>query len=1188
MGPIGSGKTSVIQAGVIPRLRQGSLLLPRSFTWEILTVTPGEHPTAQLTAILGIQDEKDLADGIKSWKRKHSEKERLVLIIDQFEELFTLAQPEERNHVIAQLLKIIIHDLATVILIMNDLYYDSLAEHKDFIEQAEHCISNVPQVSKDEVTEIISQPAKAAHLYFEGNLVGRIADDTMKFTRVLEKQHRKRSSSTLPQLSFSLEQLATRQRDNYVTIEDYETIGGISGSLALWASRAFDQLNDEQQTLAHRIFIDLVELGDDNEGRFDRLRKRLLTHLCYTGDERPAVQEVVEKLARAHLLEIQRLETQNDYEVQIVHIALLRDWDLLKQWLREDHHFLVWYQIFERRLQEWLDSHPESAQRDAAYLLRGRPLTEAQQWLEERSPQFCPEAQDFVRASATLQEQEALQKRSIQEAQSRHQIAVAGHLATKALSLQKDPRFLRQSLLLAIEALRRHHHVEADTTIRTALALLPRHHYHNKMMTGRILLFSGNGQCLAAAGTKGVSWIYNVGTSEHKGETFFLGNISAIALSYNGEYLVAGVSTGVAWVIQTIKRHKVAMIKLDQPIHCVTMTQRAPYCAVIGCEDGNIYLYAIGESDEPIIRLIPGVRKYNASPLHIVSHGAPVLTVAYSDNESYLVSGGTDHMARVWRSENGMCIDEEDFFSPIHSTVFSPDSSMIAVVNDEGKAFLWKWGQKRSRLWNRRTDAAIRIPLKKKILSVAFSPDGLHLATTSEDGLTRIWSLEEMLEVQQYNHDGPVSTSNFHQTADWIVTASTNGIAKVYNTIHDQHVHTIPHTNSLLAIALNPHKPYLATAENNERVWIWELHNGNYSTNFHHAGNIVHFAFDSDGDEQVLRLATEEDNNAIKIWTISPEYPLEQVYEFERAPGWSLSNDGRRLALPQEDITTCLFSADGNYVVVITFNNTIRMYKISTSKLVSSLPKPYTAVLTTFSQDGAYIAFVDIQDQLYIWKWREGKQAITSLGIAKEASKLAFSSDDEYLIMMNNTKSVFVWEWRSPAREARHILLHETVVQSIALCSDTPLLLTVSQDKQAHIWDLRTGLLIHYLTRPGEILFGIFDGEGNYIATANSDQTVSIWNVASGEELASLPHDAIVCALAFSRDGRFLATADQNAIVRMWIWKPQDLEAEARVRLQGNLTPEEWEKYFGNEPYQETLPDLGWRDIPPHASFDEE
>jgi WD40 repeat protein len=201
---------------------------------------------------------------------------------------------------------------------------------------------------------------------------------------------------------------------------------------------------------------------------------------------------------------------------------------------------------------------------------------------------------------------------------------------------------------------------------------------------------------------------------------------------------------------------------------------------------------------------------------------------------------------------------------------------------------------------------------------------------------------------------------------------------------------------------------------------------------------------------------------------------------------------------------------------------------------------------------------------------------------------LFFSRDDENLIVVDDENRVLVWQWKTQVKEPNLILFHEDYVHTVSLCPDKHYLLTTSNDKRARVWDITTGLLVQYLPHKGAVISATFDSEGKYIATACSDHTVGIWNAHTGEQLACLQHGDRVYAVNFSKDGRYLATACDDSLVRIWLWKQDDLEAEAKLRLTGNLTREEWQEYIGNEPYRETFIDLGWRKLPQEYVFDEE
>jgi WD40 repeat protein len=330
--------------------------------------------------------------------------------------------------------------------------------------------------------------------------------------------------------------------------------------------------------------------------------------------------------------------------------------------------------------------------------------------------------------------------------------------SVKALLLQaQEPRFLRKSLLLAVEALRLHHSVEADQAVRYAVAMLPCFLSRVNMTTGQMLLFSGDGCSLASAGGAGVSWIYHVKSDEELTKTLHLGDTRAIALSYHGEYLLAGTYAGAAWLIDTINICRVAMIKYAAHIRCVALTRKEPYYALIGYDDGTIKICQFLEENASIPPLSHAPLEQRMSVLSTCSHGSAISSLSLSQNERYLLSGGADNIIRVWSKSDGSCLDTHNFKSPIRCALFSPDDTTVAVVTENGTAFVWQWEQKVRKMWQTKKGQIVRLPQKEKIQALTFSPDGTCLATASVDGFARIWNLQEMIEATSFPHKSPVS-----------------------------------------------------------------------------------------------------------------------------------------------------------------------------------------------------------------------------------------------------------------------------------------------------------------------------------------------------------------------------------------------------------------------------------------------
>ena len=647
-------------------------------------------------------------------------------------------------------------------------------------------------------------------------------------------------------------------------------------------------------------------------------------------------------------------------------------------------------------MQKWIISNKNPNQRDAAYLLRGRILIEAQQWLAEFPYRFRGEAQNFVLAGVILRKQEEQREEAFRQSQTLQRIALAKQLATKALLMQEqEPYSLRKSLLIAVEALRRHHCVEADQALRQGLAMLPRFIARINMATGQIIVFSGDGYSLATAGTNGVFWMYNVNSSEELAQAFPLGDTRAIALSYNGEYLLAGVYAGVAWFINTVKVRRVAMIKQNTRIHCVALTQREPYVAAIGCDDGRVSIYQFSEKNDHTTNLSEDDLIQNARLLYTFHHNRAVSSLSLSHDERYLISGGMDQTVQVWNIEERSYVDMYDFKSPICSAVFSPDDTSIVVVSEDGKAFVWQWAQKYRKLWQRKQNRVIRIPQAENVQVVAFSPKGDYLVTASVDGFARVWNLLDMIEVKLFPHNSPVSSICYHQSEDWLATASADGNARIYNVSDGVLKYSIPHDKSVLGVALSSQKPYLATADGYENVWVWQLHDGNLPICFRHSGKVIHFAFDEDSDENKLRLTIEE-SDGIKIWVISlASLSVKKIYEFGHISGWSVTKDVGQLAVPKDDIKMRVFSLDKYNVADVTIDNIIMVMKTSNSKYERTIKAKFNIDILVFSHKRDYIAIVDDKGYIFIWKWREKNSEPILLSSVDYVRELYFSKDDE-------------------------------------------------------------------------------------------------------------------------------------------------------------------------------------------------
>jgi pyruvate/2-oxoglutarate dehydrogenase complex dihydrolipoamide acyltransferase (E2) component len=419
LGPSGSGKSSVIQAGLVPQLRKGKVLGIRR--WGVVTISRYDEPFERLVAagLEGASGE-DLANAAGAWFEQHPGHERLLLILDQLEELLIGDPDLSRENFVTQLLRLLDspHPI-TVVLVVQEAFYSRLVQKAPELTQewlpGEGLVeisSRLSDLTREELINIVQKPATFAGLTFEDDrLVERIVNDAMEASPLEVTQSAR--TTVLPLLEYALSRLCENRQDGMLTHEAYDDIEGLAGHLTLWADKAYRSLAGEPQRLAQRILIDLVEPGDESRGLLNsRRRRRSLAELSHDESDSEAVQQVVHQLSKDRLLVTVADQAVGQEYVEIIHDVLLHEWRLLRRWLEvESRRFGEWRQNIEKRCQSWLETNLEDPMgRDQGELLSGPELAETEEWTSKRHIDLSQSEREFIYASSELQQQVAAQE----------------------------------------------------------------------------------------------------------------------------------------------------------------------------------------------------------------------------------------------------------------------------------------------------------------------------------------------------------------------------------------------------------------------------------------------------------------------------------------------------------------------------------------------------------------------------------------------------------------------------------------------------------------------------------------------------------------------------------------------------------------------------------------------------------
>jgi WD40 repeat protein len=400
IGASGSGKSSVVFAGLIPHLRQQG-------NWLIESFRPKTHPVDELAAVIvrlrepketkihqdidarklaGALREGELAHTFLSQILSENEDKRLLLVVDQLEELYTsCSDVKERQLFLNQLLDAakLLRNFTLLLTLRADFLGYALSDRR-FADALQNADLKLAPMNREELQQAIAQPSNKQGVRLEEGLAERILRAVAD------------SPGNLPLLEFTLTQLWAKQQNCQMTHAAYEAIGGVEKSLANHAEAEFARLNPDEQQQAQQIFVQLVRPGEGTEDT-----RRLATK-NEVGDNN---WNLVTRLANARLVVTGRDETTSEETVEIVHETLIREWGRLHRWMESDRSFRTWQELLRSRMRQW-----ENAGQDEGSLLRGVPLAQAENWLQQRQDELSQAEQDFIQQSLALRDRDRQQK----------------------------------------------------------------------------------------------------------------------------------------------------------------------------------------------------------------------------------------------------------------------------------------------------------------------------------------------------------------------------------------------------------------------------------------------------------------------------------------------------------------------------------------------------------------------------------------------------------------------------------------------------------------------------------------------------------------------------------------------------------------------------------------------------------
>jgi WD40 repeat protein/DNA-binding SARP family transcriptional activator len=1053
VGPSGSGKSSVVRAGLLPALAAG--VLPGSDTWPRVLIRPGEHPLRELRREI---------DGIAAG--------RFVLVVDQFEETFTVCRDEsERRRFVAEIVTASQgeHGAVVVLAIRADFY----GRCADFPALARLLAANhvlVGAMRRDELRRAVIAPAQRAGLHVEPDLVEALVRDVED------------EPGALPLLSTALLKLWERRDGRRLRLAAYSETGGVLGAVARLAEDGFARLDASQQALARRVLLRLAAV--EPEGGVERRRLAIADLDGGSG----AVAAVIDQLADARLL------TVSEGTVEFAHEAVLREWPRFRDWIEDDRDDTRIHRSLTNAGKEWL-----RLGRDDGALYRGARLAEATDWAARADPPPTTAEREFLAASIDRERRDRRGHRrrlAIAFGALAIGIVVISIVALAAIGERRDAerqRNLAISRALALEA-DKERAVDPERAVRLALWALDTAPTDQAAVALREATFafhpfkilpadsidanaaaeSPDGKHVLTGGADGRALVWDVATSRPVASLDTGGReIVAARYSPDGDEIALGLGEDGA-VLVTDGSLVGADVRLQ------VKGKRVEDLAFSG--DGRRIAAAL---DDGTVRVLAADGSQPAQRLK--GHKDAVLGVDMDAHGSRIVSAGEDGTIRLWNAGTDRTLHGGR--GKVTDVAFSPDGNRIVSVGEDGRV----------RLWNAQTGAHENDwnGEGRGLLAAAFSTDGQRIATAGRDGITRIWSVAGGPPLAELRgQKGRLYDVGFGPSSDRVVSAGDDGTVRTWDT-GEVRARIMPSLTHDVDFDHDGH--LIASSGDDGTVRIWDtasfrLHASRPGPDGYTAGK-----FAADDDTVVI---TSFEGGLVRLWPISAKSAEVVV----RPPG--------------RHVYSAEFDESGDRVVYVDDTGRLIVRDLASGREVRLSGGPKTIYGAEFTPDGKRVVAIPDQGDVLVWRIDRPDRPERSLkGHRGKVNELDISADGR-IATSGADRTVRVWNLAGgPAVVMRG---HEDEVMTAIFTRDGSKVLSASADGTLRLWNARTGAPLAVLQSARGELFDVALSADGEIATLGTGEVVRIFDCGV---CGSLEH---VRALALSRSPRPLSAEERR------------------------------------------------------------
>jgi WD40 repeat protein/energy-coupling factor transporter ATP-binding protein EcfA2 len=1120
IGASGCGKSSLVKAGLLPKLKDDPL--PESRHWTIAQFTPGDRPLSRLLDILA---------------PLHSQNKPFLVFIDQFEEVFTQCKDEAQRCAFFRLMAdevTTVERQGRVIVAIRGDFLDRCAEYTEIaalINRTQPTTYFVEPLAIEGLHAAIVEPAKQHGVSLEAGIAEKMAEDVAH------------QPGALPLLQYALRELwrtcieETESPQPCLTWAGYEQIGEVGGALEKRANLIYNSFSsDSDRDLVRRLSLELVELGHGNIAMRRRANRESLDAIA---DSPEQLQMVLDRLSQERLIVITTekvSETTFENYIEVTHEALLSKWDLLKAWIEQNRDNIRLKRRFEADFLTWRDRYQQSEEA----LLTGLWLSDIVAWKQKEKPRLLPAEHQFIEQSIARRDHE-FQDKLNQERRLREEAeARAKAEAEKAKEAEARAKMQRSRFRIAI--------VSSVGLLFLTLA------------AGYQWLQAERGQILALAQASQASFNLNRDSFDALLLAIQAGRkLQKIDFLPGSTEVREAVMTALPSALYWVKEQN----RLEGHTNYVQSVSFSP--------DGT--LVASSSYDKTI--KIWSIFSKKVTTLQGYKH--TIWDVSFSPNNQFLISASGDKEVRLWNLAKNSFQPFKAHNAPVSSASFSPDGKVFITADIDGLMILWNLQNISYPKKIESRNGGIRQ------IRFNTNPNYCQFAETStKEGKLTLWNCEEF-ELQKATIQANLSdvySFSFDPNADRLVTSSRNGVISIFR-LNGQLIQHLQQAQEAFATSVNfsIDGQIIAASMSNGDLKVWDR-SGNFIQGFQaHNTRANSISFNSSG-----LLASASDDKTVKVWQLtSPLFKSTVSNAHQKSVRYvSFNPDGNLIATASIDGTAhiwnrqgnlaatlsahtkavdeAIFSRDGKLIATASRDGTINLWDTQQILASQGNTEPIIKILNN-GKSGVIVFHPDPQKHLLIISDSEGVIYFFDYGINRDTNivksdslpkikahdanilRLAFSPDGQILATASDDTTVKLWhkinnQWQSSIT----LQGHTGGIEDIKFSHDGKTIATASKDNTAKLWTTQGKLLKTFKGHKAIVTSVSFSNNDRILVTSSDDRTIKLWN-SKGKLLATIQgHTAEVNSVIFDpKDNKKIISVSSDNSMTFWTVEAVDL-----------------------------------------------